>query len=1426
MKSKKQALAKSLLALLLCVAMLVSTTFAWFTDSVVSGINTIAAGNLDVELYHSNAAVSDEKVDASTKLFLDLQGNPILWEPGVVSYENLRVTNEGDLALIYQLAINTANENYILDNGAQYGLSQVLKVGVVEGGITATDRAAVVASVGSWTTLAAFLEEGNLLADGEETWGIVIYWQPSDNDNNWNANNGKQLSSGDALTIDLGVKLTATQMVSESDSFGDDYDAAAKDDVFPSFEGGTAGVPVTPDANGNTAEAVTITVGDITATVPAGVKLADGVTSLSLTVDEMAFSESNVVLGENEAMLSLNVHVEGVAADNTTPITITLPELAPVALNMGNYKVYHVEDGATNEMTLVANDADFTAHNQFKYDPATGDVTLYMASFSEVAVVAEPAAWEGNVDHTWYNADATNLEIANADQLWSFSQIVGGMNGQTRDDFAGKTVTLIANIDLDDTVDGNDKVFYPIGYYNNLKSYDKISGDTMTESSVSSFEGTFDGQGHTVSDFYQNTWEMFGDYNDGYSGTPNHYKDAMGLFGYVYGGTVKNLTVKNFSSDGEFTPTGVIAAYACNATFENIAIVNCNPRVYNTGNGGIVGIGGNSDDPESYKLTFTNITVDNTNKITALWGSWDVACGGLVGMFRGAGHAYMNNCHVGAQIDVYNDVCGNYQYYWYRYAGMMIGTNKNMVTDENGYTVPETDKYHATNCTVHFGDWNDYYYCELVANSLASYTHDHQFSRLTQIQNVSEIQNADGSWKSTGNYILMNGKEPTDTCYHIVNKDGVLVEHKHEDEGTEDVDVNGDGVVETVLKENNQRIYLPFNQLFTGYGWGVKHIPVGEFDGVRILDREVAESVVKFESKINYSAIYRMNNNTDGTLILGNLFEAVSDADINDGSVMVTLDKVYDNESVAGTYIANTSDWTQSTIQLTGKGTIKITIQDYIFCTPTVAYLIVTDEEKPAGTTGNVGSGRNELVNGDFEESALNNWDMLENHTNIKTSLTTEEVHSGAQSMLVNFINTWHKGAYQTITVEPNTEYRVSLWHKSVGNGSGTPYFLVVSGDSVDGTKLASTALPIDNTSWTQQVFTFNSGNNTQVTLFFNTWNAIGNDQYIDDIMVVPTTASFDGYITNGDFEKGDVSGWNKVDYGGWYSFTEGTLSATQQHSGGYSAEIMTTQDHTGFYQTVNVKPNTDYQIAVWQKSTNASGMALDFYVVADDWATGDRLSNKEVLANKRMSAANTTWTNHIIFFNSGDNTQVTLCFHGPSGSGDYVINQYVDDIEMAEAYVSFDGYVVNGDFEAGSLLGWNQYEYSWGTTHAKADYTIYQSHTGNGSVLVNTPDHYGYTQVVDVKPNTTYTLKFWYKSTDASARNAKVYVLSDYDVDSPNALGSFAILKSNTEWSEGTITFNSGDNTQIAITTHGDWASSGTGNAEFYLDDITVTEG
>lgn len=44
-KSTKRALLVSALSLVVCLAMLVGTTFAWFTDTATTGVNKIVSGN-------------------------------------------------------------------------------------------------------------------------------------------------------------------------------------------------------------------------------------------------------------------------------------------------------------------------------------------------------------------------------------------------------------------------------------------------------------------------------------------------------------------------------------------------------------------------------------------------------------------------------------------------------------------------------------------------------------------------------------------------------------------------------------------------------------------------------------------------------------------------------------------------------------------------------------------------------------------------------------------------------------------------------------------------------------------------------------------------------------------------------------------------------------------------------------------------------------------------------------------------------------------------------------------------------------------------------------------------------------------------------------------------------------------------------------
>ena len=107
-KSTKRALISGALAILMCVAMLIGTTFAWFTDTASTGVNKIVAGNLDIELQMKG---NDGKwVNAEGKILpflvegeIPAESTQILWEPGCTYYvPQIRVLNKGNLAVKFE----------------------------------------------------------------------------------------------------------------------------------------------------------------------------------------------------------------------------------------------------------------------------------------------------------------------------------------------------------------------------------------------------------------------------------------------------------------------------------------------------------------------------------------------------------------------------------------------------------------------------------------------------------------------------------------------------------------------------------------------------------------------------------------------------------------------------------------------------------------------------------------------------------------------------------------------------------------------------------------------------------------------------------------------------------------------------------------------------------------------------------------------------------------------------------------------------------------------------------------------------------------------------------------------------------------------------------------------------------------------------
>lgn len=127
-KTTKRALLSSVLALILCFAMLLGSTWAWFTDTATTNVNTIQAGTLDIQLL--GGTNFDTDLENGTIAFVNKNGSTdILWEPGVTFYtEAFKVNNAGNLALKYEIVVSGANAT----NVGNANLLDVIKFTIVD----------------------------------------------------------------------------------------------------------------------------------------------------------------------------------------------------------------------------------------------------------------------------------------------------------------------------------------------------------------------------------------------------------------------------------------------------------------------------------------------------------------------------------------------------------------------------------------------------------------------------------------------------------------------------------------------------------------------------------------------------------------------------------------------------------------------------------------------------------------------------------------------------------------------------------------------------------------------------------------------------------------------------------------------------------------------------------------------------------------------------------------------------------------------------------------------------------------------------------------------------------------------------------------------------------------------------------------------
>ena len=563
-KSTKRALLGSIMATVLCLAMLVGATFAWFTDTASTGVNKIQAGNLDVVLEMQNADGKWVSAEGKTLDFVkaaDAKGEAILWEPGC-TYElpALRIRNNGNLALKYQVIITGINGSAKLNTVIDWTIGDV-----------------------------AMGTEQHLAAGESSAFTIKGHmWESAGNDYM------NESIDGIAITV------VATQDTVESDSFNNTYDANATYPVVAVGDVNTDGDTVLKDKE----EDHTIQV-----TVPAGA-LDEGVQSLKLEVVKSA-TPAGVQVASTESSQSYEVTMK----DQSGNAVSTNGTLMTVEMNVGKnrtaLKLYHDGEKMTKDSGTLTDAAD-----HYVYDAATGYVTMKVSHFSPFTAVFARDYWTDHAADGYATpVDTANkvVTVASAEELALFAKEVtdDGKN------YSGYTLNLANDVDL------GEYLWKPINGYNRLSGIVvngnghtirnmKVRGCTNSSVYGAGFIGDINGA-VTVKDIaFDGADVFFVNY-----AKPQFAGNVGGVvLGYTYGTTLfENVSVTNSSIWG-FGKIGILLGMGADpgvkVTFKDcVSKNNTIHAAYDMGGlAGMIQRGNGVDNASVENCTVEHITVD------------------------------------------------------------------------------------------------------------------------------------------------------------------------------------------------------------------------------------------------------------------------------------------------------------------------------------------------------------------------------------------------------------------------------------------------------------------------------------------------------------------------------------------------------------------------------------------------------------------------------------------------------------------------------------------------------------------------------------------------------------------------------------------------------------------------------------------------
>ncbi len=478
---------------------------------------------------------------------------------------------------------------------------------------------------------------------------------------------------------------------------------------------------------------------------------------------------------------------------------------------------------------------------------------------------------------------------------------------------------------------------------------------------------------------------------------------------------------------------------------------------------------------------------------------------------------------------------------------------------------------------------------------------------------------------------------------------------------------------------------------------------------------------------------------------------------------------------------------------------------------------------------------------GTFDFKDASNWQIVpfagsESHTSAPTLATDVSYNSSGSSILVKRINGTGFGV--EFPVEANTDYTLTFRARHAGSGNARLYGAWVvtnladaSAEATPANALATfnvTSQNIQNT-WLGYTASFNAGNSTTAGFVVKVPDGAWGNTYLDGFVLSKTA----------DLSFEDPDTWVYTAQNQYYDSARNASAETTVVADGSQASVKLCGAGVVYTKDFAVEKSSTYTLSFKYRTTSGKApfskcAIFDSTAGKINFANGLTLGTMsgELTSKTGFAAGANEWRTYSIEFSSGNRTHLTLALAAADlGWGDI----YVDDFTLVK------GATADSYFEDAGNWRWETVQGTYTSESAKlntaTDFIV------EGTTSLRLTAACGTANVIDfpVEANTDYALSFQYKAISSnSIKNTfrEVGIAKDFATANPetknwNMSGEFLTLKSSDVtpaynfpkanvgvWNKETFTFNSGDNTSVAlIINHND-----IGWDKIYLDDFKLT--